>query len=274
MSYVSPPDVVEEMLDQGATKTDLSAPQLVLRAAIAVFILGGATVLAILALEETGISLVGALVFPLGLAVVVVLGLELVTGNFALVPLAVVDKRASVRGLIRNFGWVLLGHLLGGLLCALMFAAWLSEFWTKDSGLLIDGLVQTTVDKTLDYQDLGVVEGIGLVLLSAILCNWLVVLGVVMGMTSTSTTGKIVALWLPIAAFFYLDLEHAVVNVFVIPAGMMLGADVGTVDWLIWNQIPVLIGNLIGGLLLIGLPLYLAYRQQRPANHGNDGESS
>lgn len=262
MSYVSPPDVTEDMLEQGTTKSELSAWQQVLRATVAVFILGGATVLGIYATEETGISLVGALVFPLGLAVVVVLGLELLTGNFALVPLAVLDGRATMTGLLRNFGWVLTGHLLGGLLCAVLFAALISEFWTTDSGLLINGLIDMSVEKTLDYREMGAAGGIGLALLSGILCNWLVVLGVVMGMTSTSTTGKIVALWLPITAFFYLELEHAVVNLFVIPAGMMLGADVGIGDWLIWNQIPVLVGNLIGGLLLIGLPLYLAYRKQ------------
>lgn len=219
--------------------------------------------MAILAAEEAGNSLVGALVFPMGLAVVVVLGLELLTGNFALVPLAVLDGRARLSSLFRSFGVVLAGHVIGGLLCALLFAAWLTEFWTGGAGLLIDGLIETAEDKTLAYQELGMSAGIGLALLSAILCNWLVVLGVVMGMTSTSTTGKLAALWLPIAAFFYLDLEHAVVNLFVIPAGMMVGADVGVDDWLVWNQVPVLIGNLIGGFFLLGLPVYLAFRTRR-----------
>lgn len=148
----------------------------------------------------------GALVFPLGLSVVVVLGLELLTGKFGLGPVAVLDRRATTKGVLRNFGWVLLGHLIGhligGLLCALMFdllfAAWLTEFWTTDSGLLMEGLISTAEVKTLDYHELGAGAGISLALLSGILCYWLVVLGVVMGMTSTSTTGKIVALWLPI----------------------------------------------------------------------------
>lgn len=274
MSYVAPADVTEEMIDQGSSKTGLSWRQLVLRAAVAVFVLGGATALATLAAEESGNGLVGALVFPLGLSVVVVLGLELLTGNFALAPVAVLDGRAKVGGVLRNFSWVLLGHLVGGLLCALLFAAWLTEFWTTDSGLLLEGMVSTAEVKTLDYQELGAVAGISLALLSGILCNWLVVLGVVMGMTSTSTTGKIVALWLPIAAFYYLELEHAVVNLFVIPSGMMMGADVGVGDWLIWNQIPVLIGNLIGGFFLVGLPIYLAYRKQSPASQSSENNPS
>lgn len=263
MSYVAPPEVTEDMLEQGTSKSELSSWQQILRSMIAVFVLSAATVMAILAAEEAGNSLVGAMVFPMGLAVVVALGLELLTGNFALVPLAVLDGRARVASLFRSFGVVLTGHVIGGLLCALLFAAWLTEFWMSGSGLLIDGLIDTAEEKTLNYRDLGLSAGIGLALLSGILCNWLVVLGVVMSMTSTSTTGKIAALWLPIAAFFYLGLEHAVVNLFVIPAGMMVGADVGVDDWLVWNQVPVLIGNLIGGFFLLGLPVYLAFRTRR-----------
>ncbi|NLS10985.1 formate/nitrite transporter family protein [Nesterenkonia sp. MY13] len=263
MSYVSPPDVAEDMLEQGTSKAELSTFQQLLRSTFAVFILGGATAMAIQATEETGIGLVGALVFPLGLTVVVLLSMELLTGNFALVPLAVLEGRAKLSGLLRSFGWVLAGHVIGGLLCAALFAALLTEFWTIDSGLLLNGFIESAEENTLRYQQMGAVAGIGLALLSGILCNWLVVLGVVMGMTSTSTTGKIMALWLPIAAFFYLGLEHAVVNLFVIPAGMFMGADVSIADWWIWNQIPVLIGNLIGGLVLLGLPVYLAYRQKQ-----------
>lgn len=263
MSYVAPPEVTEDMLAQGTSKSELSSWQQLLRGTISGFVLSGATVMAILAAEEAGNSLVGALVFPMGLAVVVVLGLELLTGNFALVPLAVLDGRARLASLARSFGVVLAGHVIGGLLCALLFAAWLTELWTGGSGLLIDGLIDMAEDKTLAYQDLGMSAGLSLALLSGILCNWLVVLGVVMGMTSASTTGKLAALWLPIAAFFYLELEHAVVNLFVIPAGMMVGADVGVVDWLVWNQVPVLIGNLIGGFFLLGLPVYLAFRTKQ-----------
>lgn len=91
MSYVAPPDVVDSMLESGETKTQLSAGQLVLRAAFSVFLLAGATVLAITATEETGVDLIGALVFPMGLVIVVLLNVELLTGNliggFALIAL-------------------------------------------------------------------------------------------------------------------------------------------------------------------------------------------
>jgi formate/nitrite transporter FocA (FNT family) len=67
--------------------------------------------------------------------------------------------------------------------------------------------------------------------------------------------GKIVACWLPIFTFFALGYEHSVVNMFIIPAGMLMGAPVSLRDWWLWNQVPVTLGNLLGGLLFVGLPM-------------------
>lgn len=113
--------------------------------------------------------------------------------------------------------------------------------------------------KTLAYQALGS-SGFVVVIVKAILCNWMVCLGAVMAMTSQSTIGKIVSMWLPILIFFAQGFEHAVVNMFVIPAGMLLGADVSFADWWIWNQIPVLIGNILGGFIFTGFALYATYQ--------------
>ena len=93
----------------------------------------------------------------------------------------------------------------------------------------------------------------------------MVCLGVIAAMTSTSALGKIIASGMPILIFFALGFEHSVVNMFVIPTGMILGAKVSFADWWLWNQIPVTVGNLLGGWLLIGLPLYLTYGKQSPA---------
>ncbi len=99
--------------------------------------------------------------------------------------------------------------------------------------------------------------------MKAILCNWMVTLGVVMAMTSTSTVGKIVAAWLPILTFFAQGFEHSVVNMFVIPTGMMLGAKLTFADWWFWNQIPVTAGNFVGGFLFTGLAFYLTLGPKR-----------
>jgi len=79
-------------------------------------------------------------------------------------------------------------------------------------------------------------------------------------MTSNSTVGKIAATWLPIFTFFALGFEHAVVNMFIIPTGILLGAKVSLSEWWVWNQIPVTLGNLVGGFLFTGLALYATYK--------------
>lgn len=88
-------------------------------------------------------------------------------------------------------------------------------------------------------------------------------MGVVMAMTSRSTLGKIVASWLPIVTFFAQGFEHSVVNMFLIPAGMLMGAKVSLRQWWIWNQLPVTLGNLFGGSVFVGLALYLAFANRR-----------
>ena len=269
MSYVPPDRVAASMLDSGITKSQLGTGQLVLRSAVATFLLGAAVLLATTATGQTGVGVIGALLFPMGLVMVILLGLELLTGNMALVPLAVIERRASIGQLLRSFGWVLVGHVLGGLLAAFLIAALLTEWWTVDAEPFGLAIAEMAVEKTLGYQHLGYAGGAGLALLSGILCNGLVSLGVVMGMTSSDTTGKILAIWFPIATFFALGLEHSVVNLFVIPAGMMLGAPVGIDDWWLWNQVPVLIGNLIGALALTALPLYFAFRTRGDRTAGD-----
>ena len=108
------------------------------------------------------------------------------------------------------------------------------------------------------------------VFVKAILCNWMVCLGVVMAMSSTSTIGRIAGAWMPILIFFAQGFEHSVVNMFIIPAGMMMGAKVSLADWWVWNQIPVTLGNLVGGLVFTGLGLYVTYGREpaQPAASG------
>lgn len=119
--------------------------------------------------------------------------------------------------------------------------------------------------KTLGYAKFG---GFGILtaVVKAILCNWMVCLGVVMAMTSKSTIGKIVGAWLPIFIFFAQGFEHSIVNMFLIPAGMLFGAKATIADWWIWNQIPVTVGNFIGGSVFTEFTLYLTYGQKKEAS--------
>src|SRR3569833_3867175 len=95
MDYVKPFDVVKGMLAAGEAKTALSIKDLLIRGTLSGALLGVSTTLAITAASQTSVPLVGALVFPVGFVMILLLGLELVTGSFALVTLAGVDGRRS-----------------------------------------------------------------------------------------------------------------------------------------------------------------------------------
>ncbi len=255
MPYVKPEAVVENMVQAGANKAKLPIKDLLIRGFLSGALLGFATTLAFTATIQTRTGIVGALIFPVGFVMIVLLGLELVTGNFALVPLAVREGRITRGELLSNWGWVFVGNLLGGMFYAFLFTLTLSA----DSEMA-QQIVKIAEAKTLGYAKLGF-HGIAVVLSKAILCNWMVTLGVVMALTSQSTIGKIAAMWLPILTFFAQGFEHSVVNMFVIPAGMILGAHVSFHDWWLWNQIPVTLGNVIGGLIFTGLALHLTHRK-------------
>lgn len=255
MDYVKPGEVMQTMIDTGRTKAELTTSQLLIRGGLAGAILACATTLAMTAAGQTGIPMVGAILFPVGFVIIVLLGLELVTGSFALIPLAVLEKKATMAGMLKNYFWVIVGHLIGCGLYALAYVLVATKAGTDLSNPLIATLISTSEAKTTAYQALGT-AGMLLVFVKAILCNWMVTLGAVMAMTSKSTGGKILAMWLPILIFFGQGFEHTVVNMFVIPAGMLLGSNVGGMEWLIWSGIPVLLGNFVGGALLTGLLLY------------------
>ena len=259
MDYAKPSDVIASMIDAGEKKLALSPRDLLIRGAISGALLGAATTLALTGAVTTGQPLVGALIFPVSLVMIVLLGLELVTGSFALVPLARLEGKASLSAVVANCCWVYLANLLGSIGFGVLIAISLTNTGKADVTGVAARLVAVAEAKTIANAALGT-AGMISVFVKGILCNWLVSLGVVMAMTSTSTVGKIAATWLPIFLFFALGFEHAVVNMFVIPTGIMLGAKVGVYDWWVFNQIPVTLGNLVGGFVFTGLALYVTYK--------------
>jgi formate/nitrite transporter len=264
MDYNKPTDVVASMIEAGRTKLGLSTSDLIIRGILAGAILGTATTLAFGAAVSTGQSLVGAIIFPIGLVMIVMLGLELVTGSFALLPLSHLEHGISRERVLINWGWVFLGNLIGSVAYGALFAIALTNMGTVEPAGVAAQVVRVAEAKTVGYAASGT-AGMVTVFVKAMLCNWLVCLGVVMFMTSTSTVGKIVATWLPITTFFAQGYEHTVVNMFVIPTGMMMGAKVSVADWWLWNQIPVTLGNLVGGGVFTGLALYLTHKPKPAA---------
>jgi len=115
MDYVKPVDVASAMIETGRNKLKLSPVDLVIRGALAGSILAAATSLAITGAVQTNQLLVGALIFPVGLILIVLLGLDLVTGAFGLVPLPWMERDATAPSLLANFGWIFLGNLIGSI---------------------------------------------------------------------------------------------------------------------------------------------------------------
>lgn len=265
---VKPAHIIANMIEAGAAKARLPASVLLVRAGLAGALLGVATTLAFLATVQTAVPLVGALIFPVGFAMIVVLGLDLVTGSFALLPMAVMAGRATTRQMLANWAVTFAGNLVGALILAgLMYVA-LTNCGHDDAGAVGARLGAAVASRSAGYATLGT-AGLATVFVKAALCNWLVCLGVTMGMASASSAGKILGCWLPIVVFFAQGFEHAVVNMSLFPLGLLLGAKASLGDWLLWNEIPVTVGNLVGGFLFTGLALYTAYprtdRQGVPA---------
>lgn len=264
MDYAKPADVVASMVDASLKKLALGPRDILIRGAISGALLGAATTLAFSGAITTGQPLVGALIFPVSLVMIVLLGLELVTGSFAIVPLARLEGKASWNAVVANWSWVFVANLIGSLAFGVLIAISLTNMGKVEVAGVAARIVAVAEAKTIGNAAIGA-AGMVSVFVKAVLCNWLVCLGVVMAMTSTSTVGKIAATWLPIFLFFALGFEHAVVNMFVIPTGMLLGAKVSVSDWWLWNQIPVTLGNLVGGFVFTGLALYATYKPAKPA---------
>ena len=258
MDYAKPADVVASMIDASLKKLAVAPRDLLIRGALSGALLGAATSLAFSGTATTGQPLVGALIFPVSLIIIVLLGLELVTGSFGLLPLARLEGKATWNDVIANWSWVFLGNLLGSIVFGALLAITLTNMGKIEPVGIAARIVSAAEAKTVANEAMGL-AGMVSVFVKAILCNWLVCLGVVMAMTTNSTIGKIVATWMPIFMFFALGFEHAVVNMFIIPTGMLLGAKVSVYEWWVWNQIPVTLGNLVGGFVFTGLALYTTF---------------
>ena len=258
MDYVSPPELMADALELAKRKAALPVRDLLVRGILAGGILAYATSLVMVVLSQGLSPMVGAAVFPVGFVMLVLLGMELATGNFALLPPAVLSGQITFTRLLRNWSWVYLGNLIGSAAYALLFYAAISNFGASNGGVLGDQLRQIAQKKTLGYAATGA-SGWATAMVKGILCNWMVTLGAVLALASRSTIGKVAAMWLPIMTFFAHGYEHSIVNMFIVPAGALLGAPVSIKQWWLWNQIPVTLGNIVSGVFFTGVALYVTY---------------
>jgi len=218
-------------------------------------------------------KVLGGLVFCLGMILVIVAGAEMFTGNNLLV-MAYVGRKITLRQLMRNWGIVFVGNLLGTLAIVLLIA--LSGQWTAGNsavGAKVLMIANAKVNLTLSQA-----------LSRGILCNILVCLAVWLCFSGRSVTDKILAIVFPITAFVALGFEHSVANMFFVPAGLIVKGDAGVLaaaqaalgespdlarltitGFLVHNLLPVTVGNIIGGSLLIGGVYWFVYLRRAAA---------
>ncbi|MFS0893775.1 formate/nitrite transporter family protein [Microbacterium sp. 179-I 3D3 NHS] len=260
MSYVKPAELVIRMVDAGAYKIQMSTRDTLIRSFMGAAMLTIAAAFAVTVSTNTGQPLLGALLFPVGFVILYLLGYDLLTGVFTLAPLAVLDRRpgATVGGVLRNWGLVFLGNFGGAFLVAVLMAVYFTYGFTSEPSAVGHAIGEIGHGRTVGYADHGA-GGMLTLFIRGVLCNWMVSTGVVLAMVSDNVLGKIVAMWLPIMLFFYMGFEHSIVNMFLFPSGLLLGADFTIMDYLLWNEIPTVVGNLVGGLIFVALPLYVTY---------------
>ncbi|MEO3785510.1 formate/nitrite transporter family protein [Actinocorallia sp. B10E7] len=264
MSYVNPPEFVKKMIDAGETKAFMSTRDTLIRAYMAGAILALSAAFAVTVTVQTGEALLGALLFPIGFCLLYLLGFDLLTGVFTLTPLALIDRRPGVtpRSVLRNWGLVFVGNFAGALTVAVMMAVIFTVGFSMEPNEIGQRIGSIGEGRTVGYAEHGA-AGMLTLFIRAVLCNWMVSTGVVAAMMSTSVSGKVIAMWMPILLFFYMGFEHSIVNMYLFPSGLMLGGDFSLMDYLVWNELPTVVGNLVGGLTFVGLTLYATHGRTR-----------
>jgi len=266
MSYLNPSEFVVKMVDAGESKVFMSTRDTLIRAFMAGALLALAAVFAVSITVQTGSPLIGALLFPVGFCMLYLLGFDLLTGVFVLSPLALLDKRPGVTlaGVLRNWGLVFVGNFTGALTVAVLMAFVFTYGFTADPGPVGQKIAGIGMARTLGYAKYGL-AGWFTIFVRGVLCNWMVSTGVVAAMISTHVSGKVIAMWMPILVFFYMTFEHSVVNMFLFPSALIMGGAFSIGDYFVWNEIPTVLGNMVGGLLFTGLTLYGTHARMAPS---------
>lgn len=194
-------------------------------------------------------------IFPIGLVLIVLAGSELVTGNVMYLSAAMLAGRAPILPTYGRMGMAWLGNFAGSVVTAFLLAYLPS---IMSSGSQWDYLA-SVADKKLN-------DGWGSVVLKGLGCNWLVCMALWCNLTAQDIISKIVAIWMPIAVFFWIGWEHVVANFFTLPLALMEGAtgSSGFGEILAWNIIPATVGNFLGGSLFIFCQ-WLIYGERRTA---------
>jgi formate/nitrite transporter len=261
----SPKEIAQNYIAIGTTKTKTPISKLFVLGILAgmfIALAGVASTVASATLSGSIGKLLGAAVFPGGLAMVLIAGSELFTGN-NLIVMSVLDKQATWGGMLKNWVVVYIGNLVGSILIALLVV------YGGTFSLFENGVAGAAINIAAGKVSMG----FGAAFIRGILCNFLVCIAVWMAFAAKDVTGKIIGLFFPIFFFVLCGYEHSVANMYFIPAGLFASTDVASLAAastdkivnLTWgnffaaNLLPVTLGNIVGGSGLAGVVYWFIY---------------
>ncbi len=266
--FLSVKEVLIEYIEGCQAKVEMSSNQLFGKAILAGAMIGmGAAASSVAAhtIPDVGVArLAAAVVFPVGLMMVILLGAELFTGD-CLAAMSVLDGKQKIRDIMRLLFIVYIGNFLGATLLAFLVS--MSGQLDYSAGMLGAYTIKVALGKVNISFTQGVVSGI--------LCNILVCAAVLMAMCAKDITGKLIAVFFSIMLFVTAGFEHCVANMYYITAGILAKNipeytnlamqeygytleqmnNLNYISYVFSNLLPVTIGNILGGIVFVGVPM-------------------
>lgn len=256
----SPKEIAARVEEVGVTKARLPFLSMLMLSILAGAFIGlGALYFVIVKSDPTlgfaARQILGGAVFSLGLILVVVAGAELFTGN-NLLAMAWADGKISTLDVLRNWAIVCCGNFIGAAGLALL--VYLSRHADMNHGAIAQEYLTIAAAKAAMPFWTAFFKGV--------MCNVLVCMAVWMAFAGRSVVDKVVAIIFPISAFVAAGFEHSVANMYFFPLAMLLQGDGATAGAITWtgffsNMLPVIMGNIIGGSVLVGLVYHIIYRR-------------
>ncbi len=272
MNFFSPAEVASNYIATGKAKVNTPIIKMIILGMMAgAFIafagISSTTVAVSVPLASVG-KFVGACIFPGGLAMVLVAGSELFTGN-CLLTIPLLQKEISFGGMLKNWIFVYIGNLIGSLLvaAAVVFSHQVSLF---NNGLAVSVISTAATKCSMPFTD---------AMIKGLLCNFLVCIAVWISFAAKDVVSKIVGIFFPITMFVLCGFEHSVANMYYIAAGLFAksipayaqaateaGVDMTNLtvaNYFGANLLPVTIGNIIGGAILVGCVYWFCYLKDK-----------
>ncbi len=217
-------------------------------------------------------QLVLGAVFPVGLIITVLTGAELFTGDAMLAPMAAFIHKVSWAQVINLWVWVYIGNLIGSIVYAYIMANGPFVSFNAAGAATVTAFGSRAIAIASAKVSYVGTMGMWSAFLKGIGCNWLVNLGILLGICADDLIGKFFGIWFPIMCFVSTGFEHSIANMYFISAGILtqgfltdpatINAGLNWVTFWTNNLIIVTIGNIVGGMFFVGVLYWVAFRKE------------